>query len=130
MKAKANVPQRIDLDSVLKVYSGKSGCACGCNGKYSYSSLHEGTDGPNADEVSDVSVARQVLRFNRLLENVPPFPEARVCYQRGLGDEGIYFLETKSETLRTRRGRVKFSGRLNMVVVRVPGQKQKARVEG
>ena len=27
--------KQIDLDKVVRVYSGKPGCGCGCNGKYS-----------------------------------------------------------------------------------------------
>ena len=31
----------LKLDNVVKVYSGKRGCMCGCNGTYKYATAHQ-----------------------------------------------------------------------------------------
>ena len=49
---------------VVAVYSGKPGCACGCRGKYSYSSEHRARASKHRgyrvedDEISDRNVTR------------------------------------------------------------------------
>ena len=60
----------IDTNKVLKVYSGRPGCWCGCRGKYSFASefAAEGTTRRGyavmPDEVSDRNVRMIVKRLN------------------------------------------------------------------
>jgi len=61
----------INVGDVVKVYSGKSGCMCGCRGKYSYRSDWAEQGGKergyavDASEVSDRSVKIIVGKLNR-----------------------------------------------------------------
>lgn len=58
----------IDASKVVKVYSGRQGCMCGCRGKYSFASKHAGQspDYYEADDsVSDRSVKLIVGKLNR-----------------------------------------------------------------
>lgn len=32
---------KVDISNIVSVYSGKCGCMCGCNGKYSYNPAHQ-----------------------------------------------------------------------------------------
>lgn len=57
----------IQASKVIKVYSGRQGCMCGCRGKYSYASKHadQRPSYYNADEgVSDRSVKLMVNKLN------------------------------------------------------------------
>lgn len=57
----------MDTSNIVKVYSGKIGCMCGCRGKYSYTADGAANYGPGynvADSVNERSVkiiARKVL---------------------------------------------------------------------
>ena len=57
----------LDIDKIVKVYSGKIGCMCGCNGKYSYTADGATNYGPGynvQDSVNERSVriiAKKVL---------------------------------------------------------------------
>jgi hypothetical protein len=54
---------------VTKVYSGKMGCMCGCNGKYSYTAKGAVEDNPGYD-VSDAVNERSVkVVLGKLLRN-------------------------------------------------------------
>lgn len=63
----------IDRDQVASVYSGKYGCACGCNGKHTYASRWRHWSSKfrgypvGDDEVSDRTVARVVNLVNAAL---------------------------------------------------------------
>ena len=51
-------------DAIISAYSGRPGCACGCRGKWRYTSAHQALGGTergypvDEDEVSDRGVAR------------------------------------------------------------------------
>jgi len=49
----------LDISKVVKVYNGKLGCMCGCNGKYSYTADGAANYGPGYD-VSDKVNERSV----------------------------------------------------------------------
>ena len=49
----------MDISNIVKVYSGKCGCMCGCNGKYSYTADGAANHGPGYD-VSDMVNERSV----------------------------------------------------------------------
>ena len=53
----------MDISNIAKVYSGKCGCMCGCNGKYSYNEGVEHEDWQGAVNVRSVKIiAGKVLR--------------------------------------------------------------------
>jgi len=60
----------IDTNKVLKVYSGRPGCWCGCRGKYSFASEFTAEGATRRgyavwpDEVSDRNVRMIVKRLN------------------------------------------------------------------
>ena len=49
----------LNISKIVKTYSGKIGCMCGCNGKYSYTELGAVEDNPGYD-VSDSVNERSV----------------------------------------------------------------------
>lgn len=49
----------LNIDKIVKTYSGKMGCMCGCNGKYSYTAHGAVEDNPGYD-VSDSVNERSV----------------------------------------------------------------------
>jgi len=64
----------IRTEDVLSSYSGKLGCMCGCNGKYSYNSQNRDLASKDRgyavgdDDINDNSVKRMVNKFNKLEE--------------------------------------------------------------
>ena len=54
----------MDISNIAKVYNGKCGCMCGCNGKYSYNEgvAHESWQG-------DVSVRSVKIMAKKILSN-------------------------------------------------------------
>ena len=53
-----------DVNRIAKVYSGKIGCMCGCNGKYSY---NEGV--PHEDWQGDVNVRSVKIIAGKVFKN-------------------------------------------------------------
>ena len=49
----------VDINNIVKTYSGKIGCMCGCNGKYSYTADGAKNFGPGYD-VTDMVNERSV----------------------------------------------------------------------
>jgi hypothetical protein len=45
----------LDISKIVKVYSGKLGCMCGCNGKYSYTEDGAKNHGPGYDVLDKVN---------------------------------------------------------------------------
>lgn len=70
----------VEVSDVARVYSGRPGCGCGCNGKY--------YDAPNK------MVKRVLNKLKGLTEEERTPGEGR---NRGLGyqDDGIFFYETE-----------------------------------
>jgi hypothetical protein len=54
----------MELNKVFKVYSGKPGCMCGCNGRYKMASAH--AESAAAEDISDRSVK---IIFNKIMKN-------------------------------------------------------------
>jgi hypothetical protein len=63
---------KIDPTKVLAVYSGKPGCMCGCNGKYTYNPEHRALAGVDRGyEVGeDECSAKGVLTLSRKIERL------------------------------------------------------------
>ena len=57
----------VDINNIVKTYSGKIGCMCGCNGKYSYTEDGAKNFGPGYDVTEMVNersvkiIAKKVL---------------------------------------------------------------------
>ena len=88
----------LNIDKIVKTYSGKIGCMCGCLGKYSYTQDGAENHGPGynvADSVNERSVkiiAKKVLADpNVQYEDNIAFVEDRV---KGT-IKAIYFKEAK-----------------------------------
>jgi len=68
--------QKITFDKVSKTYNGRSGCACGCNGKYtipSHVSIEEankatGWDAYDASDVSDRRAKMAMTKVNKAID--------------------------------------------------------------
>ena len=76
----------MDISNIVKVYNGKRGCMCGCNGKYSYTADGAENFGPGYDVTSAVNersvriIAKKVLSNpNVKYENEYAFVEDRVA---------------------------------------------------
>ena len=54
----------VDISNIAKVYSGKMGCMCGCNGKYSY---NEGVE--REDWQGDVNLRSVKIIAKKVLTN-------------------------------------------------------------
>ena len=80
----------IDKSKVIRTYSGKIGCMCGCLGNYAYPS--NVTPEYEWDRVSDRSVTLAVNKINRQVDWTG---DDKAFYQEGFLDksEHIYFLE-------------------------------------
>jgi hypothetical protein len=60
----------VDISNIVKVYNGKCGCMCGCNGKYSYTADGAEHYGPGYD-VSDSVNERSVKIIAKKVLNNP-----------------------------------------------------------
>lgn len=62
---------QVKEESVVSVYSGKPGCMCGCNGKYSYSEVHrEFSTSDRGYEVTDDEINdKEVKRITKLIND-------------------------------------------------------------
>lgn len=58
----------ISFDKVIKVYNGKSGCMCGCNGTYSTTSVAK-ENGIKEIEHTDVNDRRAKMMINKLVKD-------------------------------------------------------------
>jgi hypothetical protein len=88
----------IKIENVMQVYSGKSGCMCGCNGKYKIPThmreVADKTRGyPHSDEdVSDIAVKRMFNRFMKEINSWKIDMESRCVYRdNGSRNNVIYF---------------------------------------
>lgn len=60
----------MDISNIVKVYNGKRGCMCGCNGKYSYTADGAKNYGPGYDVTDSINersvkiIAKKVLTHN------------------------------------------------------------------
>ena len=88
----------IKFEDVATTYSGKPGCACGCNGTYAVAS-HYGVEAANKDcgyeahdTVSDRSVKSTITKLNKLIDwNDPKSVEQHV-------DNNVAWIDNKAGT--------------------------------
>ena len=60
---------QVDVSKIVKVYSGKCGCMCGCNGKYSYTKDGAERFGPGYDVTDSVNERSVKIIAGKVLRN-------------------------------------------------------------
>jgi hypothetical protein len=58
-----------NLDNIAKVYNGKLGCMCGCNGRYSYTQDGAENHGPGYDVMDMVNERSVKIIAKKVLTN-------------------------------------------------------------
>lgn len=84
----------LNIDKIVKTYSGKIGCMCGCRGKYNYTQDGAENHGPGYD----VNVSERGVRIiaKKVLANPNVEYEGNIAYveDRAKGTiQAIYFKE-------------------------------------
>lgn len=59
----------LNIDNIVKVYSGKIGCMCGCKGKYSYTATGAVEHSPGYDVSDNVNERSVRIIANKVLSN-------------------------------------------------------------
>jgi hypothetical protein len=59
----------LDINKITKVYSGKRGCMCGCNGKYSYTARGAVEHSPGYDVTDSVNERSVKIIAKKVLSN-------------------------------------------------------------
>ena len=59
----------MDISNIVKVYNGKCGCMCGCNGKYSYTADGAENFGPGYDVTDSVNERSVKIIAKKVLNN-------------------------------------------------------------
>ena len=59
----------LDISKIVKTYSGKMGCMCGCNGKYSYTEDGAKNFGPGYDVSDSVNERSVRIIAKKVLSN-------------------------------------------------------------
>ena len=59
----------MDISNIVKVYNGKIGCMCGCNGKYSYTQDGAENYGPGYDVTDSVNERSVKILAKKVLNN-------------------------------------------------------------
>jgi len=57
------------LDTITKVYSGRIGCMCGCNGRYSYTAMGAQEDNPGYDVTDQINERSVKIIAGKLLRD-------------------------------------------------------------
>lgn len=57
----------LTLDMIVSAYSGRKGCACGCRGKWRYTSAHQALHAAHPSEVSNRGVAGYLSNARKAL---------------------------------------------------------------
>jgi len=59
----------LNIDKIVKVYNGRIGCMCGCNGKYSYTAKGAVEHGPGYDVTDSVNERSVRIIAKKILAN-------------------------------------------------------------
>jgi len=59
----------LNVDKIVKVYNGRMGCMCGCNGKYSYTADGAVNHGPGYDVTASVNERSVRIMAKKILAN-------------------------------------------------------------
>lgn len=71
--------KKVELSQVVKVYSGSSGCMCGCKGKYSYN------EGKATQDYHVVNVRSVKIIFNKIMKNPDRIVDGDTIYVESNG---------------------------------------------
>lgn len=93
----------ITLDKVFRTYNGRSGCACGCNGRYSLHRAEDiepanreaGWEANSAEDVRPMAVKRAIAKLNAAIEEYLPLAKPSTSGVKGLeyvGDDVWFFM--------------------------------------
>lgn len=85
--------QKLVPEDVLKAYSGKTGCACGCGGRYSYVDPVAGTK-DRGYEVEPDEVSK--VRVTNVLRTIQAHADEVVLYQWGTDSCWAYETPTRA----------------------------------
>ena len=96
--------QKITFEQVRKTYNGRTGCACGCLGRYtlpSHASIEEANakTGYNAygeDDVSDRRCKIALTKINKAIEQYGHLAEPNACGGVEYSAPGIWFCYSES----------------------------------
>jgi len=61
--------QAVNISNITKVYNGKIGCMCGCNGKYSYTAHGAVNDNPGYDVSNSINERSVKIIAGKVLRN-------------------------------------------------------------
>ena len=87
----------LNVDRIIKTYSGRIGCMCGCKGKYSYTKDGAENYGPGYDVSSSVSERSVRIMAKKILSNPNVVFEDGYAYVEDRAAnkfQAIYFKET------------------------------------
>jgi hypothetical protein len=70
----------LNISKIVKTYSGKMGCMCGCRGKYSYTELGAVEDNPGYDVSDSVNERSVRIIAKKVLANPNVQWEAGMAY--------------------------------------------------
>ena len=59
----------MEIQNIVKVYNGKRGCMCGCNGKYSYTEDGAKNFGPGYDVTDSINERSVKIIAKKVLSN-------------------------------------------------------------
>ena len=59
----------LNVSNIVKVYNGRCGCMCGCNGKYSYTADGAKNHGPGYDVSNSVNERSVLIMAKKILAN-------------------------------------------------------------
>ena len=87
----------LDISKIVKTYSGKIGCMCGCLGKYSYTQDGAENHGPGYNVQDSVNERSVKIIAKKVLANPNVQREGNIAYVEdcvGNRMQAIYFKET------------------------------------
>ena len=70
----------LNIDKIVKTYSGKIGCMCGCNGKYSYTAVGALEDNPGYDVTDSINERSVRIIAKKVLSNPNVQYEGNIAY--------------------------------------------------
>ena len=84
----------LDITKIVKTYSGKRGCMCGCSGKYSYTAYGATNHGPGYDVTDAVNERSVRIIAKKILAHPNVKWQDNIAYvEEGGRTKAIYFKE-------------------------------------
>ena len=88
----------LDVSKIVKTYSGKIGCMCGCNGKYSYTQDGAENFGPGYDVTNSINERSVKIIAKKVLADPSVKWQDNIAFVEDYTKntiKAIYFKETK-----------------------------------